>query len=149
MLIVRAELIDDTCGGTLGAIYSIFLAALTTEVRRLALEQGPNPTASPAFWGEAAKAALETLKLSTAARVGHRTVMDSLIPFAEALATEKDYERAYKATKAGGEGTAKLTAKLGRATYVNDDGNLPPDPGAMSFVFLVKGMLEGLQSVSS
>lgn len=75
--------------------------------------------------------------------------MDALIPFADALADEKDYERAYEATKTGGEGTAKLTAKLGRATYVNDDGDLPPDPGAMSFVFLVKGMLEGLDSVSS
>ena len=31
--------------------------------------------------------------------------------------------------KAGGEGTAKLTAKLGRATYVMDTGNLPPDRG--------------------
>lgn len=75
--------------------------------------------------------------------------MDALIPFAETLAREKDYELAYRATKIGGEGTAKLTAKLGRATYVNDDGNLPPDPGAMSFAFLVKGMLEGLGSVSS
>lgn len=112
------------------------------------LEQGSNARAVPAFWGEAAKAALETLQLSTAARVGHRTVMDALIPFADALVIEKDYELAYQAAKAGGEGTATLTAKLGRATYVNDDGNLPPDPGAMSFVFLVKGMLEGLNSVS-
>lgn len=133
----------------MGAIYSIFLAALTTEVRSLVLSQGSTATASPAFWGEAAKAALETLKLSTAARVGHRTVMDALIPFADALESEKDYEKAYEATKLGGEGTAQLTAKLGRATYVNDDGNLPPDPGAMSFVFLVKGMLEGLKSLSS
>ena len=32
------------------------------------------------------------------------------------------------------------TAKLGKAP---DKGNLPPDPGAMSLVFLTKGMLEG------
>lgn len=146
-LSLPVELVDDACGGTLGAIYSIFLAALTTEVRRLVLEQGSDAGVTPAFWGEAAKAALETLKLSTAARVGHRTVMDALIPFAEALANEEDYELAYQAARAGGEGTAKLTAKLGRATYVNDDGNLPPDPGAMSFVFIVKGMLEDLSSV--
>ena len=34
-----------------------------------------------------------------------------------------------EACKAGGEGTAELTAKLGRATYVTDTGNLPPDQG--------------------
>jgi dihydroxyacetone kinase len=38
----------------------------------------------------------------------------------------------------------KLTAKLGRATYVTDTGNLPPDPGAMSLVLLNKGLMEGL-----
>jgi hypothetical protein len=42
-----------------------------------------------------------------------------------------------------GEGTAKLMAKLGRATYVMDTGNLPPDPGAMSLVLLTKGMMGG------
>jgi dihydroxyacetone kinase len=42
------------------------------------------------------------------------------------------------------QGGAKLTAKLGRATYIMDTGNLPPDPGAMSLVLLTKGMMEGL-----
>jgi dihydroxyacetone kinase len=42
-----------------------------------------------------------------------------------------------------GEGTAKLTAKLGRATYGADVENLPPDPGAMR-VLLTKGMMVGL-----
>ena len=41
----------------------------------------------------------------------------------------------------GGEGTASLTAKLGRATYVTDTGNLPPGSGAMSLVFLTKGIV--------
>jgi len=37
-------------------------------------------------------------------------------------------------------GGARLTAKLGRATYVTDTGDLPPDPGAMSLLLLTKGM---------
>ena len=36
-----------------------------------------------------------------------------------------------------------LAAKLERLTYVTDTGNLPPVPGAMSSVFLIKGMMEG------
>ncbi|KAJ7471889.1 Dak1 domain-containing protein [Mycena latifolia] len=143
VLRLLTELIDDTCGGTLGAIFSIFLAALTTEVRARAAGV---QTADLAFWGAAGAAAIETLKLSTAARVGHRTVMDALIPFVEALSKGPAFDDAVAACKAGGEGTAKLVAKLGRATYVGDNGNLPPDPGAMSLVFLTAGMLKGLKS---
>ncbi|KIY44664.1 dihydroxyacetone kinase [Fistulina hepatica ATCC 64428] len=133
------EIIDHTCGGTLGAIFSIFLAALTAEVRKEA-ETNVDVTVDLKFWGRTSTAAIETLKQSTKARVGHRTVMDALIPFVEALATASTFSEAAAACKAGGEGTAKLTAKLGRATYVGDNGNLPPDPGAMSLVFLVAGI---------
>ena len=135
--------VTETCGGTLGAIFSIFLAALTTEARSLA-GSAPTATASLEFWGSAATRAITTLQRSTAAREGHRTVMDALIPFVAALSKATTFGDAVEACKAGGEGTAKLTAKLGRATYVTDTGNLPPDPGAMSLVFLTKGMEEGL-----
>lgn len=87
---------------------------------------------------------LETLKQRTAARVGHRTVMDALIPFAETLAESGDLEKAVAASRKGGEGTATLQAKLGRATYVGDQGGkaMPPDPGAMAFVAVVEGILK-------
>lgn len=86
---------------------------------------------------------LETLKQRTAARVGHRTVMDALIPFAETLAKSGDISQAAKACREGGESTVKLQAKLGRATYVGEreDGSpLPPDPGAMAFVTVAEGL---------
>ncbi|KAJ7119555.1 Dak1 domain-containing protein [Mycena epipterygia] len=143
VLRLLTELIDDTCGGTLGAIFSIFLAALTTEVRAAAATTTSTPDL--AFWGTAGAAAIETLKQSTAARVGHRTVMDALIPFVDALSKTPTFDGAVAACKQGGEGTAALVAKLGRATYVGDNGNLPPDPGAMSLVFLTAGMLKGLK----
>lgn len=97
-----------------------------------------------AFWGKTATAAIETLGQSTKARVGHRTVMDALIPFVEALSVATVFEDAARACKEGGEGTTKLVAKLGRASYVNDDGHLPPDPGAMSLVALTAGMTKVL-----
>ncbi|KAF8151786.1 Dak1 domain-containing protein [Crassisporium funariophilum] len=146
VLRLLTTLIDDTCGGTLGAIFSIFLAALTTEVRQRASDV---KTPDLKFWGSAATAAIETLKRSTAARVGHRTVMDSLIPFVEALSNVSKFSEAVEACKEGGEGTAKLVAKLGRAAYVGDNGDLPPDPGAMSLVALTKGMQKGLEVVGS
>ncbi|THU79797.1 Dak1-domain-containing protein [Dendrothele bispora CBS 962.96] len=141
------EIVDDTCGGTLGAIYSIFLAALTAEVQKESTS--PNVTVDMQFWGRTTTAAIETLKQSTKARVGHRTVMDALIPFVEELSTAhskgQGFEEVMKKCREGGEGTRVLKAKLGRATYVGEgnhgsEGGLPPDPGAMSLVRFVEGM---------
>ncbi|KAK7446302.1 hypothetical protein VKT23_014508 [Stygiomarasmius scandens] len=124
------EIIDDTCG-----------------VRKESML--PNTVINMQFWGRTATAAIETLKQSTKARVGHRTVMDALIPFVEGLSAAgsegKGFEEAVRRCREGGEGTRALKAKLGRATYVGEgnlgpDGGLPPDPGAMSLVRLVEGM---------
>lgn len=81
--------------------------------------------------------------------------MDSLIPFVRALDSSSAssvpnggtvLDGAVEACRKGGEGTQALVAKLGRATYVGESSEhgLPPDPGAMSLVFLVDGMKKGL-----
>lgn len=139
------EIIDEACGGTLGAIFSIFLAGMTTSIMEAA-RQTPQPEVNAAFFGKAALEALETLGQRTAARVGHRTVMDALIPFAEELAKTGDIQKAAAACRAGGENTAKLTAKLGRAAYVGDlkDTEMPPDPGAMAFVAVAEGIAKSV-----
>lgn len=75
--------------------------------------------------------------------------MDALIPFVETLTSSNDLTKACEASRKGGEGTATLQAKLGRATYVGEskDGKpMPPDPGAMALVVAVEGLLKGLQS---
>lgn len=101
---------------------------------------------SPQFFGDVALQALEALKQRTAARVGHRTVMDALIPFAEALAATGDLKQAAQAARKGGEATKDMTAKLGRATYVGQrqDRDMPPDPGAMALVAVVEGLAKVL-----
>ncbi|WVR08631.1 dihydroxyacetone kinase [Kwoniella sp. DSM 27419] len=139
---VLTQVIDDSMGGTLGAIFSIFLAGATTALIK-AVESDPNVEVTPRFFGKIAEEALDTLKQRTAARVGHRTVMDALIPFAETLASTGDVEQAAEACKKGGEGTVQLQAKLGRASYVGQlDGDMPPDPGAMAFVAVAQGILK-------
>lgn len=147
--------LTEACGGTLGAIFSIFLAALTAEVRSYATTSADSK-ADMAMWATTTSRALQTLFQSTKAREGHRTVMDSLIPFVRALDSSSAsslanggstvLDGAVEACRKGGEGTQALVAKLGRATYVGDsnENGLPPDPGAMSLVFLVDGMKKGL-----
>lgn len=105
------------------------------------------PTVDPALFGKVATEALETLKQRTAARIGHRTVMDALIPFVETLSSSGSLEKAVEACKQGGKDTATMTAKLGRATYVGnrEDKVMPPDPGAMAFVTVVEGLAKVIQ----
>ena len=118
--ITHFHTLPETCG-TFGAIFSIFLGALTTEARSLA---GASASTSPSleFWGSAT-CAMVALQRSATARQGHRTVMDALIQLITALSTATMFGDAAEACKAGGEGTAGLTARLGTATYVTDTGN--------------------------
>ncbi|BEI92353.1 uncharacterized protein CcaverHIS019_0411730 [Cutaneotrichosporon cavernicola] len=137
------EIIDEACGGTLGAIFSIFLAGMTTSILAAA-KSSPQPEINGEWFGKMALEGLETLKQRTAARVGHRTVMDALIPFADELAKTGDIAKAAAACRAGGESTSTLKAKLGRAAYVGDrkDQQMPPDPGAMAMVAVAEGIVK-------
>ncbi|KAK7204981.1 Dak1 domain-containing protein [Myxozyma melibiosi] len=137
------EAVDDM-GGTLGAIFGILVAALATAVTRRATAGKLEMT--PAIWGECAHEALASLMTHTAAREGDRTVMDVLIPFCNSLYKSKDLATAVQAAKNAAEGTWDMKPKFGRATYVtggDDDGRIPPDPGAWAVYEMVEGLLEG------
>jgi dihydroxyacetone kinase len=73
--------------------------------------------------------------------------MDAMIPFATALAESGDLSVAVKECRRGGEATATMQAKLGRATYVGEiEGKeMPPDPGAMAFVAVVEGIAKAFK----
>lgn len=131
VLHVLLDIIKDDMGGTLGAIIFIFLKAVINNVELL-IEKNNNITPPDAF-SESFIVGLETLSDYTKARVGHRTVMDVLIPFVESFAQDKDIVRSVKVAQEAAINTSKLRPKLGRATYVgniDDKTDLPPDPGA-------------------
>jgi dihydroxyacetone kinase len=58
----------------------------------------------------------------------------------------KSFEASVAAAVEGCEGTKKLRAKLGRATYVGvgaDNKELPPDPGAWGAMVAIQGLYSG------
>nr|POE82429.1 dihydroxyacetone kinase [Quercus suber] len=121
--------LEVNMGGTSGALYCIFLTALS---QTLATEQSV-----PA----ALQGALQQLLKYTRARLGDRTMMDALIPFIETLARTGDVGTALTEAQSGVQGTRKMEAKLGRSTYLDasaTDG--VPDPGAYGLLVLLKGM---------
>jgi dihydroxyacetone kinase len=124
------NIIKDDMGGTLGAIIFIFLKAVINNVEDLIVV---NPGISQCeAYSLSFTVGLDTLFDYTKARVGHRTVMDVLIPFVESFAKDKDIAKAIQAAYEAAENTRFMKPRLGRATYVglDDKKDLTPDPGA-------------------
>jgi dihydroxyacetone kinase len=127
-----SEITETKMGGTLGAILSIFFNALVSE-----LAHGASIIAAPAR-------ACRDLERYTTARVGHRTIMDVLIPATTALEETGNVEKMSEAAKRGAENTKTLDPVLGRATYVGGmkGKELPPDPGAWGLMEVIHGLSE-------
>jgi len=139
------DIVEGKMGGTLGGILGIFFVALRTAVENntaVAREQG-----APALWALALSTALEHLTSYTPAKVGDRTVMDTLLPFAEAMKSGS-FDLGVDAAVRGAEATKTMKPRLGRATYVGagaDEGaDLPPDPGAWGAMVVIKALRDGL-----
>ncbi|KAJ4175259.1 hypothetical protein NW754_005680 [Fusarium falciforme] len=75
-----------------------------------------------------------------------RTVMDTLIPFAEIIA-KAGFVGGVEAAVQGAEATKTMKPRLGRATYVGvgDSTELPPDPGAWGAMVAIRGLQSGLE----
>lgn len=67
-----------------------------------------------AFWGHTVAGALSAFQKATPARVGHRTMIDALIPFTDTPQRTRNLRAAVGAAKKGADATIPMTAKLGR-----------------------------------
>jgi dihydroxyacetone kinase len=141
---VLRKIIDavDDMGGTLGAIFGILLAALATSLRHNKARTSNSADLMSIFAPSLAQA-VESLKSHTGARVGDRTVMDVLIPFAETLEKQRDLSQAVKSAEKAAEETKDLKPSFGRASYVTltgDEEQRLPDPGAWALMEIVRGI---------
>ncbi|CAK7235877.1 Dihydroxyacetone kinase 2 [Sporothrix curviconia] len=139
-------------GGTSGALYAIFLNAVSNALRTPTINtsahgKGVSDSALPAICN-ALDAGLGELCKYTLARKGHRTLMDALIPFVETLQLTGRLTDAYASAQAGAESTRHMHAAMGRASYVGSDvfeqhGGIP-DPGALGVTSVIRGVVEAL-----
>ncbi|GAN10536.1 dihydroxyacetone kinase [Mucor ambiguus] len=138
-----ADVIEHSVGGTSSAIYCIFFNALASGLLKYA-----KPSVDASVWVLAAKHALSTLMTYTKARVGDRTLMDTLCPFIDTLNTHaSNIDQAVQAAREGANSTCNLTAKLGRSSYLSNKQVLEsgiPDPGAYGLAELLDGLVENL-----
>jgi dihydroxyacetone kinase len=123
----------DRAGGTSGAIWGLLLRSWSN-----ALSDSDVP--NEATIAEGARKALDGVTTLGRARVGDKTLVDSLVPFVETLTTEaaagKSLVEAWKASadasEAAAQATASLTPRLGRARPLAEKSIGHPDAGAVS-----------------
>ncbi|KAJ6012648.1 dihydroxyacetone kinase [Penicillium canescens] len=155
-MVALADIVTEAMGGTSGAIYGIFLSAFAAALNR---SYNEDCDVNGNCFARAATDALVVLKNFTGARVGDRTLMDSLIPFvvefelaSKELDTVNALKRAIEEATAGCENTRFLESKFGRSTYVDShvvegtSGTAAhiPDPGACGIVAVLTGLLKAL-----
>lgn len=87
------------------------------------------------------------------AKIGEKTMLDSLNPAVEALEKaideklelKKAFEKAYEAAEAGVENTTALKAVHGRAAYYGEKSLGRPDSGAAAVMFIFKGISQSFK----
>ncbi len=118
-------------GGTTGPLYAAFLVRGAQTVR-------DGDAASARTWADALAAGCDAVaELGDAGR-GDRTILDALVPAAEAFrdalasgAPARDaFARAVEAARSGADATAQMLARRGRARYMGDRALGHVDPGA-------------------
>lgn len=138
-------------GGTSGAIYAIFINAVAEALESIDLDASPNKQSISEIMSIALRKGLEDLFKFTTAREGHRTLMDTLIPFVATFSrTNQDFDAAFEAAQQGCEKTKMMEALLGRASYVGksrfeENGGIP-DPGALGVLSILRGIKMALNS---
>lgn len=141
-LAVITELVEDSMGGTSGGLYSIYLTAFVKNLQDI------KDLSSKSVGHALYQALYDGLFKYTRARVGGRTLIDTLQPFVDSLNKDGDIKKAVEVAKKGCESTKELQAKFGRASYVNEDefkneeGGIP-DPGALGLLSIIEGYVDG------
>ena len=129
-------------GGSMGPIYGTFFRSIASVTK--ACEQIELHTMTAAL-----EKALNGIMDIGGAKVGDKTLIDTLYPAITALKAESDYdaaiEKAITAAEAGMHSTKNLTAKIGRAARLGERSVGVLDAGSVSCFIILKSLLENIK----
>lgn len=126
-----AKAFRRAAGGASGSLFSQLVGALEESIQQ------------PTSFSSALQSACDKIFQLGQAVAGDKTMLDALLPAAEA----KDVQSAAAAARAGAEDTVNLQAKRGRAKYVEGAGIGHIDPGAVSVAEILAVFAHYSQSV--
>jgi triose/dihydroxyacetone kinase / FAD-AMP lyase (cyclizing) len=120
---------QEVIGGSSGPLYGILL-----------LRAGTVLSEQPTNWKEAMLQAVEAVSQLGGAKRGDRTMLDALLPFAEALQTGSP-QSALAAAEAGAVATAQMEPRRGRSSYLGARALGHEDPGAAAAVIWLRAAI--------
>lgn len=123
----------STVGGASGPLYGTLL-------RRTGKELGDESAVSAEELARALGAGVAAVAQLGGAQAGDKTMLDALLPAAEALGTS--FEAGRDAARAGALATVPLQARKGRASYLGERSIGHQDPGATSAALLIAALAE-------
>jgi phosphoenolpyruvate---glycerone phosphotransferase subunit DhaL len=138
---IIAEALMDDIGGSMGPLYGTFFKTLWRHSRNL-------ENIDARQYAEMLKAATASVKEIGGAKVGDKTLVDTLAPacaaFEQALASGSDFDVALtesvKAAEMGKNSTKEMVAKIGRSARLGERSRGVLDAGAASSYLIIESM---------
>ncbi|GGY68515.1 dihydroxyacetone kinase subunit DhaL [Streptomyces anulatus] len=131
VLTLAGRQLISTVGGASGPLYGTLL-------RRTGKALGDDDEVTQDQLARAFAAGVAAVGQLGGAQAGDKTMLDALLPAAEALATS--FDGAANAAREGAEATVPLQARKGRASYLGERSIGHQDPGATSSALLVEAL---------
>ncbi|MGW2086771.1 dihydroxyacetone kinase subunit DhaL [Streptomyces sp. NPDC001880] len=133
VLILAGRQLISTVGGASGPLYGTLL-------RRTGKALGDAPVVAPEELAEALGVGVAAVAQLGGAQAGDKTMLDALLPAAEALATS--FGAAREAAEAGALATVPMLARKGRASYLGERSIGHQDPGATSSALIIAALAD-------
>ncbi|MER5363245.1 dihydroxyacetone kinase subunit DhaL [Streptomyces sp. NPDC002785] len=133
VLMLAGRQLIATVGGASGPLYGTLL-------RRTGKALGEAPRVARQQLAEALGVGVAAVAQMGGAQAGDKTMLDALLPAAEALGAS--FGAAREAAEAGALATVPMLARKGRASYLGERSIGHQDPGATSSALLVAALAE-------
>ncbi|HEX7814021.1 dihydroxyacetone kinase subunit DhaL [Dyella sp.] len=146
VLAALSGILRRVIGGTSGPLYAVFML-------RAAVTLSASSSASDIdAWRDAFRAGVEGVQDLGGGRAGDRTMLDALIPAADAIAEAAGRAMAVAsvahaaadAAQAGAQATSQMSPRLGRSSYLGDRTRGHADPGAVAVALWLAAIAETL-----
>ena len=146
-----AEMVGSSLTGVIGGVTGPVFGTLFSE---LATQAKGREELDVADLAKAFRRALVAIQGIGQAKVGDKTMVDALAPMVAALeraaadgaGMADALDEALRAAEEGRRSTAQMKATKGRARYLGERSIGHEDPGAVSFVLIVRALMEGYQA---
>ena len=143
VMVAAGNAFGDRAGGTSGILWGIFISAIGN-----ALGNTEKVDAEKLYG--ALELATETLVNKSKAKLGDKTMLDTLLPFIDSLDEElgngknmaEAWKHASEIAQKCADATAALSPKIGRARPLAERSVGTPDPGAISMALIIKAVGE-------